>query len=110
MPNKKPLRKVVFIIILWLRKGGMEIFPCCTTPLFLGFVSRLTQEKFAEHTDMSYKFYQHIEAGMKKLIRIDTIERLAQAYDMPLHGFFAPYPPKSISVKVLKRSKPHSRK
>ena len=74
-------------------------------------LSGLTQEEFAEHSGMSYKFYQQIESGRKKLIRIDTIQRLANAYGIELWEFFHPKAPK-ISLKVSPRinSSPHNRR
>lgn len=37
----------------------------------------LTQEAFAEHVGLSYKYYQAVEAGRKQNLRISTLERLA---------------------------------
>ncbi|MGF0068926.1 helix-turn-helix domain-containing protein [Candidatus Spyradosoma sp. SGI.093] len=73
--------------------------------------SGLTQEEFAEHAGMSYKFYQQIESGRKKLIRIDTIQRLAEAYGIELWEFFHPKLPKiSLTVKKRINSSPHNRR
>ena len=44
-------------------------------------VSRgLTQEAFAETAGFSYKYYQSIEAGRKREVRLSTLDRLAQAH------------------------------
>lgn len=59
----------------------------------------ITQEEFAELSGMSYKFYQHLESGRKKLVRIDTIERICAGYRMELWEFF--YNKNSI-IKKLK--------
>ena len=42
----------------------------------------LTQERFAELSGISYKYYQAVEAGRKRDIRISTIDRLAKALDL----------------------------
>ena len=44
----------------------------------------LTQEQFAEHAKMSYKYYQQIEAGRKCDLRISTLEKLARAHGITL--------------------------
>ncbi len=53
-------------------------------------IAGITQEEFAEYAGMSYKFYQHVESGRKKLVRIDTIERICAAYKIALCEFFNP--------------------
>ncbi len=50
--------------------------------------SGLTQEDFAERAGISYKFYQHIESGRKRFLRIDTVERICIAYQISLAEFF----------------------
>lgn len=42
----------------------------------------LTQEEFAERSGFSYKYYQAVEAGRKKELRLSTVERLAEAYQL----------------------------
>ena len=42
--------------------------------------SGLTQEEFAEQAGFSYKYYQAVEAGRKRDLRISTLDRLAEAY------------------------------
>jgi transcriptional regulator with XRE-family HTH domain len=44
----------------------------------------LTQEQFAERAGMSYKYYQQIETGKKRDLRLSTLERLADAHRMPI--------------------------
>jgi len=44
----------------------------------------LTQEQFAERAGMSYKYYQQIEAGRKRDLRLSTLEKLARAHAMKL--------------------------
>ena len=40
----------------------------------------LTQEQFAESSGISYKYYQAIEAGRKRDLRLSTVIRLARAH------------------------------
>ena len=57
----------------------------------------LTQEQFAEVSGLGYKHYQQIEIGMKRDLRLSTIERLARAYGIEVHQLLAPEsPPTSI--------------
>jgi len=44
----------------------------------------LTQEAFAEQAGFSYKYYQALEAGRKRDLRLSTLERLAEAHGMEL--------------------------
>lgn len=39
----------------------------------------LSQEAFAEKTGLGYKYYQHVEAGRRRDIRLSTLEKLAKA-------------------------------
>lgn len=71
-------------------------------------VSGLTQEEFAEYSGISYKFYQHIEAGRKKFVRIDTISRICAAYGIEIWQFFYPKLPKlNMNIKKGISSSPH---
>jgi len=49
----------------------------------------LTQEQFAERADMSYKYYQQVEAGRKRDLRLSTIERLARAHRLEVAELLA---------------------
>lgn len=40
--------------------------------------SGLTQEKFAERAGLDYKYYQHIEAGRKPNLGMETLLKLAR--------------------------------
>ena len=42
----------------------------------------LTQEQFAEQSGMSYKYYQAVEAGRKRDLRLSTLDRLAKAHGL----------------------------
>lgn len=48
----------------------------------------LTQEQFAEKAGLSYKYYQQIEAGRKRDLRLSTLERLARAHRIDLSALF----------------------
>jgi transcriptional regulator with XRE-family HTH domain len=39
----------------------------------------LSQEAFAEKAGLGYKYYQHIEAGRRRDVRISTVHKLAKA-------------------------------
>lgn len=39
----------------------------------------LSQEAFAERAGLTYKYYQHVEAGRKRDIRFSTLAKLAKA-------------------------------
>ena len=55
----------------------------------------LTQEAFAEKAGISYKYYQAVEAGRKRDLRLSTLERLAAAYGMAVYELLTPEPRKS---------------
>ncbi len=42
----------------------------------------LTQEQFAEQSGISYKYYQAVEAGRKRDLRLSTLDRLAEAHGL----------------------------
>lgn len=44
----------------------------------------LTQEAFAEKSGLGYKYYQSVEAGRKRDIRLSTLEKLAKACGLEL--------------------------
>lgn len=44
--------------------------------------SGLTQEEFAEKSGISYKYYQAVEAGRKKDLRLSTLDRLANGHGL----------------------------
>ena len=41
----------------------------------------LTQEQFAECAGISYKYFQAVEAGRKRDLRLSTVERLAENWN-----------------------------
>ena len=66
----------------------------------------ITQEQFSERTGISYKYYQAIETGVKKELRISTLERLAAAYGIEVWQLLAPSVPKTkITLKVKQLNK-----
>ena len=42
----------------------------------------LTQEQFAERIGVSYKYYQQIELGNKRELRLSTVDRLAKGLNI----------------------------
>jgi transcriptional regulator with XRE-family HTH domain len=65
-------------------------------------IHHVTQEEFSERTGISYKYYQAVEAGVKKELRISTLERLADAYGIEVWELLAPQVPRS-KLKITKR-------
>jgi transcriptional regulator with XRE-family HTH domain len=58
-------------------------------------IHHVTQEEFSEQTGISYKYYQAIETGVKKELRISTLERLADAYGIEVWQLLSPTIPKT---------------
>ena len=50
--------------------------------------SGLTQEKFAERAGLDYKYYQHIEAGRKPNLGMETLLKLAKGCQLELRELF----------------------
>jgi len=67
-----------------------------TLPLLLKRLKSLrkergfSQERFAELSGISYKYYQQIEAGRKPDLRLSTLERLASAYGLDVWQLLLP--------------------
>ena len=59
-------------------------------------IHHVTQEQFSERTGISYKYYQAIEAGVKKELRISTLERLADAYGIEVWQLLGPDVPQTM--------------
>jgi transcriptional regulator with XRE-family HTH domain len=59
----------------------------------------LTQEAFAEKAGISYKYYQAVEAGRKRELRLSTLERLAAAYGLEVYQLLAPQLPDMIQAR-----------
>jgi transcriptional regulator with XRE-family HTH domain len=55
----------------------------------------LTQEEFAELSGITYKYYQAIEGGRKRDLRLSTLQRLAAAYGLRVDQFLSPREPKA---------------
>ncbi len=53
----------------------------------------LTQEQFAEHAGLSYKFYQQIESGRKKQVWLETLDRIAAGFGLESWQLLSPTPP-----------------
>jgi transcriptional regulator with XRE-family HTH domain len=60
---------------------------------------RLTQEQAAEKCGIGYKYFQHIEAGRRPNLRLETLEKLAGGYQIELWQLFAPELPKTTKKK-----------
>ena len=63
----------------------------------------LTQERFAELSGISYKYYQAIETGRKPDLRLSTLQRLAAAYGIEVWQLLAPAQPKTSPPQKRKR-------
>jgi len=59
----------------------------------------LTQEAFAEVSEISYKYYQAVEGGRKPDLRLSTLERFARAYGIEVWELLAPNEPKKTTLK-----------
>ena len=66
-------------------------------------IHRVTQEEFSERTGISYKYYQAIETGVKKELRISTLERLANAYGIEVWQLLGPEVPTTTITRNRKR-------
>ena len=58
----------------------------------------LSQEAFAERAGMSYKYYQAVEAGRKRNLRLTTLEKLAAAYGLQVWQLLSPHVPKRTAL------------
>jgi transcriptional regulator with XRE-family HTH domain len=63
----------------------------------------LSQEAFAERAGMSAKYYQALETGRKRQLRLPTLEKLARAYGIEVWQLLAPATPKKTSVRSATR-------
>ncbi len=48
----------------------------------------LTQEQFAERAGLDYKYYQHVEAGRKPNLGMETLLKLAKGCGLELRELF----------------------
>lgn len=86
--------------------------PSRTTQLLLAKLKQLrlgrgwTQEEFSEKSGISYKYYQAVEAGRKKDLRLSTLERLAKAYQMEVWQLLLPDAAPSSPKPAARGSKP----
>ncbi len=68
----------------------------------------LTQEEFGAIAGFNQKYYQQIESGNKKQIWLETIERLASAYNLEAWQLLSPtIPSKTKLADKPKTSKHH---
>jgi transcriptional regulator with XRE-family HTH domain len=68
-------------------------------------ICSLSQEDVAHLAGIDYKFYQSIEAGRKKELRVSTLERIAKAYGLQAYQLLSPKLPKTRSVKLTGSNK-----
>jgi len=64
----------------------------------------LSQEAFAERAGMSYKYYQAVEAGRKRNLRLSTLEKLAAAYRLEVWQLLSPSVPRKTTVTTKRGS------
>ena len=69
----------------------------------------LTQEAFAEKAQISYKYYQAIEEGRKKDLRLSTLDKLARAHEISLSRFLDFERERSIAL-VSEKNTPYRAK
>jgi transcriptional regulator with XRE-family HTH domain len=62
-----------------------------------------TQERFAEKAGFSYKYYQALEAGRKRNLRLSTVDRLASAYGIEAYQLLGPHLPRASRKKKRKK-------
>lgn len=73
-------------------------------------VHGLTQERFAELSGISYKYYQAVEAGRKAELRLSTLERLATAYGIEVWELLSPACPQTRVPQRSTRPDPGRKK
>jgi transcriptional regulator with XRE-family HTH domain len=59
----------------------------------------ITQDEFSEISGISYKYYQAVESGRKKELRLSTLERLASAYGVEVWQLLAPKIPAGTKIR-----------
>lgn len=64
----------------------------------------LTQEEFAELAGLNYKFYQQVEAGRKKQLWLETVDRLAAGFGLEAWQLISPSLPSSSKVALPSRN------
>jgi transcriptional regulator with XRE-family HTH domain len=70
----------------------------------------LTQEQFAELSGIGYKYYQAVEGGRKRDLRLSTLERISDAYGIQVFQLLAPAEPASkIPKKSLSKRAPQKK-
>lgn len=60
-----------------------------------------SQEQVAELAKLDYKFYQSIEAGRRKQLRVSTLERIAKPYGLEAYHLLAPEMPISQPLAAV---------
>ena len=70
----------------------------------------LTQEEFSDRFDLSYKYYQAVEAGRKRDLRLSTLERLAQIHGLEVWQLLLPVADKPAKKALPSGKKPAAKK
>lgn len=65
---------------------------------------QLTQEEFAEIAGLNYKFYQQVEAGRKKQLWLETVERLAAGFGLEAWQLISPTLPSDSKVSLRRNT------
>lgn len=68
----------------------------------------LTQEEFAELAGLNYKFYQQVEAGRKKQLWLETVERLAAGFGLEAWQLISPTLPSASKVTLPSRERDYA--
>lgn len=78
----------------------------------LRFRHDLTQQQAASAAGLSFKFYQSLESGRKKDLRLSTLQKLAEAYGIDEARLLGPETPSGTQVakSVLMDQPPHYRR
>lgn len=63
----------------------------------------LTQESAAEAAGFEYKYFQKVESGRKPNLRLDTLERLAKAFNLEVWELLGPKLP--AHTRLIHRAK-----
>ena len=76
-------------------------------------IGQQIEKAFAEKAGFSYKYYQAIEAGRKRELRLSTLDRLAAAHGLEcwqlLHPDLPNLPPRTSKSQKIERGKARNR-
>jgi len=92
---------------------GMSLIPFIAERLrALRHRHAITQQECAELSGLSFKFYQRLEAGRKKQVWLETIEKVADVFGLQVCEFLDPDLPVEtrISKKIIESNIHYRRK